>query len=78
VIPICESALLCEKQEGWHRVHLREDRRHIKDDDVHRLRSIIKKKLDLEMAATDEIYCIAIRTKPISYTCTGTTSGTYN
>ena len=44
--------------------HLREDRRHVKDDDVKRLRSMIKKKLDLEMAATEEIIGIAIKTKP--------------
>jgi pyridoxine 5-phosphate synthase len=43
---------------------LREDRRHIKDDDVRRLRSTVKKKLDLEMAATEEIIGIAIATKP--------------
>jgi pyridoxine 5-phosphate synthase len=60
-----KAALLCEKAGAVGIVcHLREDRRHIKDDDVHRLRSIIKKKLDLEMAATDEIIGIAIRTKP--------------
>ena len=44
--------------------HLREDRRHIKDDDVRRLRSSIKSKFDLEMAATEEIIGIAIKTKP--------------
>jgi len=60
-----QAALLCEKAGAVGIVcHLREDRRHVKDDDVHRLRSIIKKKLDLEMAATDEIIGIAIRTKP--------------
>jgi pyridoxine 5-phosphate synthase len=60
-----EAALLCEKAGAVGIVcHLREDRRHIKDDDVHRLRSIIKKKLDLEMAATEEIIGIAIATKP--------------
>jgi pyridoxine 5-phosphate synthase len=36
----------------------------MKDDDVQRLRSTIKKKLDLEMAATEEIIGIAIKTKP--------------
>ncbi|HVN47434.1 MAG TPA: pyridoxine 5'-phosphate synthase [Bacteroidota bacterium] len=44
--------------------HLREDRRHIKDDDVRRLRTSITTKLDLEMAATEEIIAIAIKTKP--------------
>jgi pyridoxine 5-phosphate synthase len=60
-----KAALLCEKAGAVGIVcHLREDRRHIKDDDVRRLRSIIKKKLDLEMAATEEIIGIAIRIKP--------------
>jgi len=59
------GALLCEKAGAVGIVcHLREDRRHIKDDDVQRLRSALKKKLDLEMAATEEIIGIAITTKP--------------
>jgi pyridoxine 5-phosphate synthase len=59
-----KAALLCEEAGAVGIVcHLREDRRHIKDDDVRRLRSIIK-KLDLEMAATEEIIGIALRTKP--------------
>jgi pyridoxine 5-phosphate synthase len=44
--------------------HLREDRRHITDDDLRRLRDAVKSKLDLEMAATDEMKRIAIATKP--------------
>ena len=40
-------------------VHLREDRRHIKDRDVTILRSVIKTRLNLEMAATDEMVRIA-------------------
>ncbi len=44
--------------------HLREDRRHINDRDLHLLRDTVKTKLDLEMAATDEIIKIAIETKP--------------
>ena len=44
--------------------HLREDRRHIRDGDVRRLRKELRTKLDLEMAATDEIISIALRTKP--------------
>jgi pyridoxine 5-phosphate synthase len=60
-----EAARICEDAGAVGIVcHLREDRRHIKDDDVQRLRSIIKKKLDLEMAATPEIIGIAIETKP--------------
>ena len=45
-------------------VHLREDRRHIKDRDVHILRKIIKTNLNLEMAATDEMLNIAKEVKP--------------
>jgi pyridoxine 5-phosphate synthase len=60
-----EAALICEKAGAVGVVcHLREDRRHIKDDDVRRLRASVKKKLDLEMAATEEIIGIAVRTKP--------------
>ncbi len=44
--------------------HLREDRRHIKDDDVYLLRKTLKTKLDLEMAATDEIVNIALDVVP--------------
>lgn len=44
--------------------HLREDRRHINDRDVRLLRRTIKTKLDLEMAATEEIIRIAIRVHP--------------
>jgi pyridoxine 5-phosphate synthase len=45
-------------------VHLREDRRHIQDDDVRRLAELTHVKLNLEMAATDEMVTIAIRTRP--------------
>ena len=45
-------------------VHLREDRRHIHDDDVRRLREIVNIKLNLEMAATAEMIDIATRLKP--------------
>lgn len=44
--------------------HLREDRRHINDRDLRLLRETVKTKLDLEMAATDEIVKIAIETLP--------------
>lgn len=44
--------------------HLREDRRHIRDKDVERLRSEVSTKLDLEMAATPEIIAVARRIKP--------------
>ena len=44
--------------------HLREDRRHIGDDDIHRLATEIDLPLNLEMAATDEMLEIALRHKP--------------
>ena len=44
--------------------HLREDRRHIRDDDIARLKAEIDKPLNFEMAATDEMVAIAIKTKP--------------
>jgi pyridoxine 5-phosphate synthase len=59
------AARICETAGATGIVsHLREDRRHIKDDDVRRLRASINTKLDLEMAATEEIIAIAIKTKP--------------
>jgi len=45
-------------------VHLREDRRHIQDEDVRRLRQLVHIKLNLEMAATDEMVGIACALKP--------------
>ncbi len=45
-------------------VHLREDRRHIKDRDVRLLREVVRTKLNLEMAATPEMVQIATNIKP--------------
>ncbi|WP_310452264.1 pyridoxine 5'-phosphate synthase [Sulfuritalea sp.] len=45
-------------------VHLREDRRHIQDHDVRRLRELTHIKLNLEMAATDEMVGIACQVRP--------------
>src|SRR5438552_9780376 len=44
--------------------HLREDRRHIRDDDIALLKARIGKPLNLEMAATPEMVAIALKTKP--------------
>ena len=49
-------------------VHLREDRRHIQDRDVRLLKQILKTRLNLEMAATEEIQKIALEILP--YSCT--------
>lgn len=45
-------------------IHLREDRRHIQDRDLEVLRRTVKTKLNLEMAATDEMVGIACQVKP--------------
>lgn len=44
--------------------HLREDRRHIRDDDIERLMEHLRKPLNLEMAATREMVDIAVATRP--------------
>lgn len=62
---LVESALICERVgvEGI-TTHLREDRRHIKDEDVIKLKGILKTRLNLEMAMTDEMLEIALKLKP--------------
>ncbi len=59
------AALICEKA-GAHGItaHLREDRRHIQDRDVWKLRKVIKTRLNLEMANAPEIVSIALKLKP--------------
>ncbi len=60
-----EGALLCEKSGADSiTLHLREDRRHIQDSDVEILRDQLTTKMNLEMAATDEMVGIASRIKP--------------
>src|SRR6478609_2023704 len=44
--------------------HLREDRRHIRDDDIARLKAEIDKPLNFEMAATQEMLGIALKVRP--------------
>ncbi len=59
------AALLCE-QAGADGItaHLREDRRHIQDDDVHRLATSITTALNLECAATDQMISLAEQLRP--------------
>jgi pyridoxine 5-phosphate synthase len=45
-------------------IHLREDRRHIRDEDLKRLKKEIKLPINLEMAATEEMLAIALKTRP--------------
>jgi pyridoxine 5-phosphate synthase len=60
-----EAARVCE-QAGAHGItaHLREDRRHILDRDVWRLRETVTTRLNLEMANVSEIVDIALRLRP--------------
>ncbi len=59
------AAVACETA-GAHGItaHLREDRRHIQDRDIWKLREVIKTRLNLEMANSEEIIGIALRLKP--------------
>ncbi len=60
-----EAALICENNGADSiTLHLREDRRHIQDSDVVEIRSSLKTKMNLEMAATDEMIKIARQIKP--------------
>ncbi|HIO23576.1 MAG TPA: pyridoxine 5'-phosphate synthase [Nitrospinaceae bacterium] len=60
-----KAALLAEKAGAYGiTAHLREDRRHMQDDDIRRLKEQITTPLNLEMAAVDEMIRIAIDTKP--------------
>lgn len=62
---IIAAAKFCEFA-GAHQitVHLRQDRRHIQDRDVELLKAVLQVRLNLEMAAVDEIITIAHRIKP--------------
>jgi pyridoxine 5-phosphate synthase len=61
-----EGAVVCERAgaDGI-TAHLREDRRHIQDDDVERLAKTVSTVFNLEMACTDEMIGIAERLRPI-------------
>ena len=62
---IITAAVICE-QAGANgiTVHLRQDRRHIQDRDIELLRDVVTTYLNVEMAATDEMAAIALKTKP--------------
>lgn len=60
-----EAALIAEKAgAAGITVHLREDRRHIQDHDVKRLKKAIATRLNFEMATTDEMVAIGHRLRP--------------
>lgn len=62
-----KAADICEANGGTSiTTHLREDRRHIKDEDVYTLIKTIKTKLNLEMAMAEDIQKIALEIKPYS------------
>lgn len=59
------AALICEAAGADSIVaHLREDRRHIKENDLHILRKVIRTRLNLEMSLADDIVEIACKVKP--------------
>ena len=62
---LIEAAKICENSgaDGI-TVHLREDRRHIQDEDVYNLRKIVKTKLNLEMSISKDIVEVALDVKP--------------
>ena len=62
--PVRAAKLAIEAGADGITAHLREDRRHISDDDIARLKAGIEKPLNLEMAATPEMIEIAVRTRP--------------
>ncbi|WP_234571050.1 pyridoxine 5'-phosphate synthase [Rhodohalobacter sp. 614A] len=60
-----EAASVCEESGATGIVfHLRKDRRHIRDEDVYRLKKSVKGTLDFEMAASDEMIEICKEVKP--------------
>src|SRR5262245_56552947 len=62
--PVQAAKIAIEAGADGITAHLREDRRHIRDNDITRLKAEITKPLNLEMAATDEMVAIAIKTRP--------------
>lgn len=64
--PDLKQAIELSEQAGADGItmHLREDRRHIQDDDVYLAKEVIQSSMNLEMAATDEMRDIALKVKP--------------
>src|SRR4029450_11039800 len=62
--PVHAAQIAIEAGADGITAHLREDRRHIRDDDIARLKAEIAKPLNLEMAATAEMAGIAVKTAP--------------
>jgi pyridoxine 5-phosphate synthase len=62
--PVRGALLAIEAGADGITAHLREDRRHIRDEDIVRLMASISKPLNFEMATTEEMIGIALKTKP--------------
>jgi len=62
--PVRAALLAIEAGADGITAHLREDRRHIRDEDMARLKAAISKPLNFEMAATDDMMRISLATKP--------------
>src|SRR6201996_6761573 len=62
--PVRAALLAIEAGADGITAHLREDRRHIRDEDMARLKAGISKPLNFEMAATDDMMRISLATKP--------------
>jgi pyridoxine 5-phosphate synthase len=62
--PLRAAQLAIEAGADGITAHLREDRRHIADKDIVKLKAAITRPLTLEMAATEEMLAIALRTRP--------------
>src|SRR5215468_6755373 len=62
--PVRAAKIAIEAGADGITAHLRGDRRHIRDDDIARLKAEISKPLNFEMAATDEMVAIALKTAP--------------
>src|ERR1044071_451217 len=62
---VSTATLMCEEAgaDGI-TVHLRGDRRHIQDEDIYTLRSVVTTYLNVEMAATDEMVAVALGARP--------------
>lgn len=66
--PVTAAALAEQAGADGITIHLREDRRHIRDRDVEMLADTLQTRMNLEMAVTDEMLAIACRIKP-AYVC---------
>jgi pyridoxine 5-phosphate synthase len=62
--PVRAALLAIESGAEGITAHLREDRRHIRDEDMRRLKASIGKPLNFEMAATEQMLDIALQTQP--------------